>query len=153
MSEQRTASVYLPTAGVDCIDGNLHEVAAPDADFAVMRFIGGGHTIVGLHVHDPELLDSIAATAARLAGELRDARAKQISELDRLRAEVARLKAAAGETPSETDAAPCGCPRDAGRPGEPHSSVIRHDRAICTDPVVARLGWYVDEAADGRDAG
>lgn len=30
----------------------------------------------------------------------------------------------------------CGCPNDEG--------LIRHQRETCTDPVVAKLGWYFD---------
>lgn len=36
------------------------------------------------------------------------------------------------------DVDPCGCPDDEG--------LIRHQRDSCTDPVVAKLGWYFDPA-------
>jgi hypothetical protein len=70
---------------------------------------------------------------------------------------AADLRAADDEEPDDLPdaalpaAAACGCPRDAGRPGEPASSMIRHDRDICTDPVVARLGWYAGNADEPDD--
>lgn len=44
------------------------------------------------------------------------------------------------EDASETVLAECGCPEALGQ--------IRHQRGICTDPIVARLNWYAD-AGDG----
>lgn len=38
--------------------------------------------------------------------------------------------------------APCGCPKSA--------TMIRHLSPICTDRVVARLGWYADRPVDGK---
>jgi hypothetical protein len=35
-------------------------------------------------------------------------------------------------------AASCGCPEDDG--------LVRHQRGLCTDPAVARLGWYFEPA-------
>jgi hypothetical protein len=37
---------------------------------------------------------------------------------------------------ADPDAPSCGCPADNG--------LVRNAQATCTDPVVARLGWYFD---------
>lgn len=36
--------------------------------------------------------------------------------------------------------APCGCTRFDG--------VIRHQRSVCTDPIVAQMNWYAEDRAD-----
>jgi len=38
---------------------------------------------------------------------------------------------------------PCGCPRDT-------DGMIRHVEGTCTDPVVARLGWYGRRTVNGQ---
>jgi hypothetical protein len=45
-------------------------------------------------------------------------------------------------SPSAEPAASCGCPRDNG--------LIRHQRGICTDPVVEQLGWYYSTIGTSR---
>jgi hypothetical protein len=41
---------------------------------------------------------------------------------------------------TDPDAPSCGCPVDNG--------LVRHARQTCTDPVVARLGWYFDDGQE-----
>lgn len=46
---------------------------------------------------------------------------------------------------AQADSAPvasCSCPQDP-------DGTIRHKQSVCTDPVVARLGWYADKPPRG----
>jgi hypothetical protein len=77
-----------------------------------------------------ELTRQLHALRSQLVDELRqdsDVRGVRVDAL------IARLRQ---ERSADPDAPSCGCPVDNG--------LVRHARLTCTDPVVARLGWYFD---------
>jgi hypothetical protein len=54
----------------------------------------------------------------------------------------ARSAPEADQDHKPTAVAECGCPKA--------NSMIRHQRATCTDPIVARLDWYSGDAPGGE---
>jgi hypothetical protein len=89
--------------------------------------IKGGHEAIK---DIDELTRQLYALRSQLVGELRQDEDVRAARVDAMLAERRRQRSADPDAPS------CGCPVDNG--------LVRHARAMCTDPVVARLGWYFD---------
>ena len=77
-----------------------------------------------------ELTRQLYALREQLVSELRQDEDLRAERVDAMLAESRRQRSADPDAPS------CGCPVDNG--------LVRHAKATCTDPVVARLGWYFD---------
>lgn len=91
----------------------------------------------------------------RAAGELRrelcELSTKLSAALDELRDAQERIRVLEDRQPDYAGPSPeadedqddeCGCPKA--------NSMIRHQGATCTDPIVARLNWYADHAGSAQ---
>jgi hypothetical protein len=95
------------------------------------RAIKGAHQAIE---EIDKLTRQLYALREQLVGELRQNEDALMARLDAKYGP--RQEHQRGRVELRPDAQSCGCPVDNG--------LVRHARATCTDPVVAKLGWYFD---------
>jgi hypothetical protein len=81
--EEKRSFLNLGQPDVDNLSGRLH------GDFAILQL----NDRINMHIHKVSDLRDLARIAVRLADELEQARASQVSEIGQLRARIAELEA------------------------------------------------------------